>query len=231
MIPLVFEGDWAEVITPPLERYQAERLDCTVIDEHFWERLFTAIRRVLGETPPDKLTRVANLRYRANEYFVGREKELLQIHEELHTVPKAALTRGRVRAVVGMGGQGKTTLVRQYAEKFWKCYPQMFWVDFRANLQQEYANIHDLLFPDRANIGLKDEDKAALALRELNGMSPRLLILDNVEDEESAMNWIPKTGACHTLITSRFTAFSPSVRTMTLFGWRRSRLWSFYSPA
>jgi len=41
----------------------------------------------------------------------------------------------------------------------------------------------------------------------------RLLILDNAEDEESLLEWIPKTGNCHTLITSRFTGWSSGIDT------------------
>src|SRR5262249_18050067 len=38
-------------------------------------------------------------------------------------------------------------------------------------------------------------------------------IIDNAEDEQSIQPWIPATGDCHCLITSRFTAWSKEVST------------------
>jgi hypothetical protein len=79
---------------------------------------------------------------------VGREKDLDEIHEKLFVNPAAALTQGHVQAIAAMGGVGKTTLARQYAEKFWRCYPRMFWADCRLGLETEFAAIHDILRPE-----------------------------------------------------------------------------------
>ena len=216
IVPLIAEGEWDEVKTPPLERYQAEMIKVQDSVETTTENLAKFISNLLAKPIPNKIERLSNLKYRPNEYFTGREKELIQIHEEFHSCPKTALSQGRIRVITAMGGCGKTTLARHYAEKYWKCYPQIFWVDCRSDIESEFANIHDLLFPDRANLGLEDKEKAKAALRELSSLQERLLILDNVEDEESCVYWIPKTGACHTLITSRYAFFSPSIHTIAL---------------
>src|SRR5437867_11553153 len=151
IIPLVFEGAWNEVSTPPLESFQAETITVADLDAGGWERLFAALRRLLARPAPQKLTRLVDLKYRANRHFVGRAQDLVFIHEELHSKPRPELTQGRLLAITAMGGVGKTTLARQYAEKFWRCYPQMFWVDARRGLESEFAGIHDLLFPERPN--------------------------------------------------------------------------------
>ncbi len=52
-----------------------------------------------------------------------------------------------MRAVTALGGVGKTTLARQYVEKFWRCYPQIFWIDCRLGLETEFARLCDLLMP------------------------------------------------------------------------------------
>lgn len=44
------------------------------------------------------------------------------------------------------------------------------------------------------------------------GTPPRLLILDNVKDEEGIQQWIPGPGGCRTLITARFPHWSPLVQ-------------------
>jgi tetratricopeptide (TPR) repeat protein len=217
VLPLVFEGDWRDVATPPLERFQADRMACAGGEPADWPRLLRTIARVLAAPAPAKARRIAHLRHLPNPYFAGRDRELVAIHEELHRSPKASLTQGRVRAISGNGGWGKTTLVRHYAEKFWRCYPQMFWVDARLGFEAEFARLHDLLVPEAAREGYTDADKAMRAVAELQGPSCRLLIIDDVDDEPSVARWIPKTGGCHTLITSRFAGWSAAVKSVHLY--------------
>ncbi len=214
-IPLMFEGTFAEIFTPPLTRFQGLAIDLAQADEAAWERLLTEIRESFARPAPDKLARLAEVRYAANPYFVGREADLIRIHEALHENPSAVLTQGRVRAITALGGIGKTTLARQYIEKFWRCYPQIFWADCRLGVETEFARLCELLFPEtraETNVG----QKARRALRELQTRSDRLLILDNAEDEASIQAWIPKTGHCRTLITSRFAGWSAAVKSFHL---------------
>jgi hypothetical protein len=217
IIPLVYEGPRAEVMTPPLERWQPARLDMDQADAAVWARLYAALRRCLAEPLPEKTARLDRLHGRPTDFFVGRDAELVRLHEELHRNPRTVLTQGRVRAITATGGAGKTTLVRHYAEKFWRCYPQILWVDCRNGLELEFAELHDLIYPERAQSGFKVPEKAQSALRALNDQTRRLLILDNAEDEESALAWIPKAGGCHTLITSRYSGWSATVKTLYLF--------------
>jgi hypothetical protein len=218
VVPILFESSWDEVSTPPLERFHAEVCDMQKTEGPDWDHLISSIRRVCNSPLPEKINHLTHIHYRANEYFTGREKELIQIHEELHSRPQPGLTSGRVRAIAAMGGAGKTTLVRQYVEKFWKCYNQMFWIDCRLGFESEFAHIHDILFPEKKDLGLKDADKAIITLHELNSDISRLLILDNADGlEESVFDWMPQTGACHTLITSRFGAFGASIKTIYIF--------------
>src|SRR5271166_4288059 len=221
VIPLIAEGTKAEVLTAPLRRWQAQRFDPLTSDEHAWRGLLTTIRAKLAEPPPDRAARLIRLAHDPCSFFTGREADLLNIHEELHEGPVAALTQGRVRALAAMGGVGKTTLANEYARRFWRLYPQIFWVDARAGLESGFALLFEKLFPDRAGEDLKQPDKARLALAELSGKPERLLVIDNVEDAESVRPWLPRdtTTGCRTLITSRFSDWplAAGIRSITLY--------------
>ena len=68
VIPLIFEGNVAEIFTPPLTRFQVQAIDLTQADEAAWKRLLVAIRELLARPAPDKLARLAEVR----PQFAGR---------------------------------------------------------------------------------------------------------------------------------------------------------------
>jgi len=223
VIPLVFEGEFlvkdpggdvdekASISTPPLRHLQNDTIDSQRMDDHEWPRLMAVIRSALATPilgPGKRLTRI---RYGHTEHFVGREGKLNEIHEKLWTSPTATLTQGEVQIVTALGGVGKTALAREYADHFWRLYPQIFWIDCRLGIENEFAAVFDLLFPELSNAGLDPNQKARRAFDELNQPAARpmrLLVLDDAPDEQAVLSWIPHAGRCHTVITSRFTAWS-----------------------
>lgn len=216
VVPVLAEGGLEEVVTPPLRLWQVQPLDPLAAGESEWQALFAALRVKLAEPVPARAPFLLRLPHDANPYFTGREREMNLLHEELHAGPVAALV-GRVRAIAALGGMGKTTLANEYVRRFWRLYPQILWVDARLGYEQQFAGIFNQMFPDLANTGLQDADKAQRVRNVLREPAERLLVLDDVADEESATEWIPREGGCRTLITSRFTAFSPSIRTVHLY--------------
>ena len=54
VIPLLVDGKWEEVATPPLERFQYTGLDFTGDNAASWERLFVSIREKLAQPQPEK---------------------------------------------------------------------------------------------------------------------------------------------------------------------------------
>jgi tetratricopeptide (TPR) repeat protein len=211
VIPLLLAGKWAEVAPPPLRAYQF--IDFRNQSDANWDKLVASIRNYLRQAPPNKSQRLAFVSYAHNVYFVERDRLLSEIHELLHQEPTTALTQASVYVITGLGGVGKTTLVREYAEKFWRVYQDILWV--RADpalLTTEFARLALQLGLVKQPSQDANED-ARWAFRELNSRKLRLLILDNAVDEESVRQWIPTSGACRTLISSRFTGWSASVLT------------------
>ena len=215
VIPIVVEGGFPEVFTPPLARFQAHKIDLQHSDDTAWKQLIDAVRTLTVQPLPDRNSRVRDVRRAANPHFVGREQELVQIHERLHANPTPDLTQGRVLAVSALGGVGKTTLVRHYLEKMWRCYPEVYWIDASLGVDLEFARLCDLLEPAQiANTNVSE--KAQLALQELQKRVERLLVIDNVADERSIQDWLPKAGGCRTLITSRFAGWSAAIESFDL---------------
>lgn len=216
-IPLFSEGARGETMTPPISRWQGHQLDPLTADDAGWEALFDHIRAELKKPEPDRQERIVDLPYPTNPHFVGREKQMLKICEKLHQTPSAVLTQGRIHALAALGGVGKTTLANEYARRFWRAYRQVLWVDARLGYVAQFARLFDRLFPNRAGQDIEQTEKAAAALAALNGMENRLLVIDNAEDEEGVQSWIPHSGHCRTLITSRFSGWSAGVTTLKLW--------------
>jgi hypothetical protein len=105
VIPLLYKGRWEDVKTPPLEAIQGQLISPVDIP-----RLLAALKEVLAQTPVPRAERLARLPFPPSRNFVGREKELNQIHEMLFRNPTAVLTQGHIAAVTALGGVGKTTL-------------------------------------------------------------------------------------------------------------------------
>ncbi|MER5619966.1 FxSxx-COOH system tetratricopeptide repeat protein, partial [Streptosporangium sp. NPDC002544] len=146
--------------------------------------------------------------------FVGRTQEL----ERLRGVLAGEGVPVVVRQVVhGMGGVGKSELVRHYAHAHQDRYPVAWWItaDSPQNLQQGLAGLAAAIHPPVALVG--DAARAAgWALEWLQAHPGWLVVLDNVEDPGDVRECLDRLSAGHVVITTRRDVYWPNLATLPL---------------
>ena len=144
---------------------------------------------------------------RANPLFVGREPDLRTLARMLKADATTGSKEGKIAAVTGLGGIGKTQLVVEFVHRYGQYFTGgVFWlsfVDARAVSTQvaECGQPGYLQLRPDFNI-LPIDDQVRLVLGAWQSRLPRLLVFDNCEDEALLAQWSPPTGASHVLVTS-----------------------------
>ncbi len=176
--------------------------------------------RVFGAGGPlDVVPQAATIQlpYTRNPLFVDRSDVLSAIHERLNTRGQGNSAGGAVVVLTGMAGIGKTAAAVEYAYRFNQHYQDVLWVQAEGSLSLEFQKVAlQLKLIDDAMDSRAAQRDADRAIRELNSQVPRLLILDNALDESSLRRWLPLSGGCRILITSRFSGWSTTVPTITV---------------
>lgn len=158
------------------------------------QRLVDALLQRIKLARRELAREYGNLRA-ANEHFVGRRKQLRDLHEMV-----GVGTLGVITAVHGLGGIGKTELALQYANDYARSFPGGIWWINAAN-QRDLRNclatlIDDPRFPQPPERSTDDEQRYAWVLYALNeaarqrreqdpeGGGQVLILLDNVDHPE-----------------------------------------------
>jgi tetratricopeptide (TPR) repeat protein len=143
--------------------------------------------------------------YQRNPHFTGRDELLNLLNEKLRDTGAKKYTH-RV-AIYGMGGVGKTQLAIEYVHRNDAKYDSIFWIssaDQAALLSgfQEIARITGCVPNLDENSKPVEVAKAVLMwLRKHDGW---LLVMDNMDEIEVAIDYLPEIGkGGHTLITTR----------------------------
>ena len=122
----------------------------------------------------------------------------------------AALRAGRAtsttQVITGLGGQGKTRLVVEYAIRYACAYDLVWWIraEDPATMRGDYVELAQEL-----GLPAEKDDQAIAALRkELRQRRDWLLIFDNAEDDRElfppdSSGLLPERHSGHVLVTSR----------------------------
>ncbi|MEM7800534.1 MAG: tetratricopeptide repeat protein, partial [Chloroflexota bacterium] len=170
---------------------------------------------VPGPLPPSSI-----LPFRRNGSFTGREPALIDLAKHLLPWPEHA-ERENVMAITGLGGLGKTQLAIEFAFRYGRFFPGgVFWISFAESnsIRDEIALTGSErgmgLFRETDQLSLNDQ--IGLVQRAWQDPIPRLLIFDNCESEGLLSNWLPVTGGCRVLVTSRRANWDIGLKIKTL---------------
>jgi three-Cys-motif partner protein len=148
-----------------------------------------------------------------NRNFTGRDHQLVQLHQRLREQAMAAVLP--VEAVHGLGGVGKTELVREYGHRFGSDYDIIWWIPAEQPTTAAAALAelgHRLALP-----ASPDQAAAVQALFEhLRHRDRWLLIYDNAEQPDALDGLLPPIGPGHVLVTSRWSVWGKRAERLQL---------------
>ncbi len=177
------------------------------------EELEEAIEILLKLADPQRkyiMSRILN----PNDCFVGREKEVEEIHEKLCMNP--------VLCLCGIGGIGKSELMKQYAMKYRKTYGSIIFAPYIDNIKSIFCD--DEIFPIYHFTRQEKEDFPTYYKRKMRkfkslvdaGDKDILIIIDNLTDfEDSGFVELLSLG-CRVVITSRINGSDYGINTMKM---------------
>ena len=206
---------WENRVTTPSPYYR-QRLgelfgksiqELGLIPESSEER--TAEITTFSDTPDSQTSTpplpIWNVPHRRNPFFTGREEILIHLYTVLRSSKAAALTQAQ--AISGLGGIGKTQVAVEYAYRYRDHYQAIFWINAtsRDAISADFVTLAALLnLPEQQE---KEQDIVLRAVKRwLSSHTHWLLILDNVDDLEMIVDFLPATGTGDVLLTTRLQA-------------------------
>ncbi len=171
-----------------------------------WERLANAELLPPANLPPSSV-----MPFQRNRDFVGREetlKEIVGLFAKSAEQPQAV-------AITGIGGIGKTQTAVEFAYRYGQQFHGVYWLNFGdpENVASEIARLGSErgmgLF--QAADQLSTGEQVLRVQRAWQEATPRLLIFDSCENEQVLADWLPVTGGCRVLLTSRRGIWSRGV--------------------
>jgi tetratricopeptide (TPR) repeat protein len=155
------------------------------------------------------------MRLRPNPHFVGRREALKAIASNLKSGDATAIGEVTVAASGGLGGVGKTQLACEFVYRYGRFFHGVYWLSFAepggvsAQVAACGGSGRMELHRDFHTLPLEEQIHAVMS--EWQNELPRLLVFDNCEDEDLLNTWLPPTGGCRVLVTSRRSSWDETL--------------------
>ena len=151
------------------------------------------------------LPKIWSIPFSRNWCFTGREELLTRISTHLRTGHgKATALVQSPQAINGLGGIGKTQIAVEYAYRHASKYQNVFWVraERRESLYASYSEIATKLNLSQRQVQVQDLLVEAVK-HWFQTHRHWLLILDNADEPDLLLPFLPSTSGGHILITTR----------------------------
>ena len=180
-----------------LQTYDQDEVE-HVLQKHLGQTRKKKPQPVAGEVPAFQLTPT-------DPWFTGRSRDLLAL--------RRLLTQHRGVTVRGIGGLGKSSLVRQYVYKHRAEYTFVGWLsaDSPTSLETAYCSLAGFLSDRGLSSRLapserNPQERLKFTLDELSQLNNWLLVLDNADHPQSLDALWPNAERGHVLVTTRSPA-------------------------
>jgi DNA-binding SARP family transcriptional activator len=145
--------------------------------------------------------RVVSTQVQCLAEVVGRDEELTALRAGF--TDRQRPDRPVLRILTGLGGVGKTSLARAYAQRYQDHYELVWWVcaENPEAVPGEFRALLDILVPQYAE-HTRDPAQAVHAVL-ANRTQPWLLVIDSIAAPEALRGLLPAAGIGDVLVTSR----------------------------
>ena len=156
---------------------------------------------LVGDEVGGRGQRVVSTQVQGFAEVVGRDKELAVLRAGFTDPQRSG--RPVLRVLTGLGGVGKTSLARAYAQRYQEHYELVWWVraENSEGVPGEFRALLDILAPRYAE-QTRDPVQAVHAVL-ANRAQPWLLIIDNIAEPDALRGLLPAAGPGDVLVTSR----------------------------